>query len=93
MGDKGAVALGAIIAATEQMALHEPLGLAAALQNPITVLGLHRVARMDPGPHRILHGLHLDGLHCRLMLLCSHMDPFEFFGILFSCCNCLRLLS
>ena len=50
VGDKGAVALGAIIAATEQMALHEPLGLAAALQNPITVLGLHRVARVDPGP-------------------------------------------
>ena len=50
VGNKGAVALGAIIAATEQMALHEPLGLAAALQNPITVLGLHRVARVDPGP-------------------------------------------
>ena len=49
VGDKGAVALGAIIAATEQMALHEPLGLAAALQNPITVFGLHRVARVDPG--------------------------------------------
>ena len=49
VGEKGSVAIGAIIAAAEQMALHEPLSLAAALQNPITVFGLHRVARMDPG--------------------------------------------
>ena len=38
VGEKSAVAIAAIIAAAEQMAIHEPLGLAAALQDPITVL-------------------------------------------------------
>ena len=49
MGEKRAVAVKAIVAAPEQLTLHEPLGLAAALEDPITVFRLHRVARVDPG--------------------------------------------
>ena len=49
VGEKGSVALGAIVAAPEQLTLHEPLGLAAAIEDPITVFRLHRVARVDPG--------------------------------------------
>ena len=49
VGEEGSVAIGAIVAAPEQMTLHEPLGLAAALQDPITVFGLHWVTGVDPG--------------------------------------------
>ena len=49
MGEEGAVAVEAIVAAPKHLTLHEPLGLAAALQNPITVFRLHRIARVDPG--------------------------------------------
>ena len=49
MGEESAIAVEAIVAAPEQLTLHEPLGLAAALEDPITVFRLHRVARVDPG--------------------------------------------
>ena len=38
VGEKSSVALGAVVAAPEQLTLDESLGLAAALQDPITVL-------------------------------------------------------
>ena len=49
MGEKGSVAVSAVVAAPEKMTLHEPLGLAAALQDPITIFRRHRVALVDPG--------------------------------------------
>ena len=49
VGEESAIAVEAIVAAPEQLTPHEPLGLAAALKDPITVFRLHRVARVDPG--------------------------------------------
>ena len=48
VGEEGSVALSAVLAAAEQMASHDPLGLAAPFQDPITVFGLHWVAGVDP---------------------------------------------